>query len=198
MKPGGQDQGDWQSAPHCQREAPGSGGKGQLTQYYPRVGRRSGPQTPAPLGAGLVPRPPESLTRPPRPLSLRLRIPAPGHGHPSPRAPSPSTSHRPHGRSRHIKVLAGPLPVTPNPTKCLAGSAEAVQQRRDFPSASTPDGAPSGRKRRAGPTGRGLGPIALGHLPTAWYLGSAAAPDTGRRDPAPNPGSPGSAAGVHG
>lgn len=45
-----------------------------------------------------------------------------------------------------------------------------MQQRRDFPSASTPNGAPSGRKRWAGPTGRGLGPTALGHLPTAWHL----------------------------
>lgn len=69
-----------------------------------------------------------------------------------------------------------------------ATAAEVVQQRRDFPSAPSHDQAPSGRKRRAGRTGRGSSAAALGQLPTAWPLGAGACQDTGRRNPAPNPG----------
>lgn len=57
-------------------------------------------------------------------------------------------------------------------------STQAVQQRRDFPSAPS-HRAPSGRKRRAGGTGRGSSAAALGHLPTAWPLGAGTSLDTG-------------------
>lgn len=49
-----------------------------------------------------------------------------------------------------------------------SGAAEA-----GLPSTPSADRAPSGRKRRAGRTGRGSSAAALGHLPTAWHLARA-------------------------
>lgn len=158
-----------------------------------REGVAPGPgRPPRSLSAGLVPYPPE-----PQPglCPPRLKVPRPS---PRPRTPvisRPLPGHLARWKlgSRHSEALT--CPPLRDPAQCAAASAaDAVQQRRDFPSAPSRDRALSCRKRLVGRTGRGSSPGALGHLPAAWHLGTAAAPRHRPAGPAPNPGRPGAAA----
>lgn len=94
-----------------------------------KIGLRSGPQTPAPLSAELVPLPPtpEPPNRPPPP-SLQIPGPSP-RPCPSPRTPSLDTSH---GRKRG---LGKPRPSTARPFRTRPSAWRLPRQRRDFPSA---------------------------------------------------------------
>lgn len=144
--------------------------------WVPPSGRASprGPDgRPAPSVPGWSPTPLN-----PRPAS----VPLPSGFHAQPKATDTARLAPPARAPRKVDT-GGPgiprrSPVRPSGTgparggvRGSCGAAEA-----GLPFGPSRDRALSCRKRLVGRTGRGSSPAALGHLPTAWHLGTAAAP----------------------
>lgn len=164
------------------------GGAGAADSILPRGRRRSGSQTPAPLSTGLVPLLSGIPGPASAPLPSMLHVPALGHDTVT-SCSQPGDLHGRHWGSQHTEA---------RPSWTLTSGELRLRQKRcsrggtSFSPLSRTS--PFRPEAPAWPDRKGLECRRLGSPFHGLASGAGAAPDTGRRNPAPNPGGPGAAA----